>query len=199
MAAADQLRYAAQLIELARSEETEDGNPLTAVRYYTTAMEIIASEASNLAASITRNEARRFFLFQVRSKLDMYYQRAELLLQVASGSGLLDKPSIGNGDTPPFQVSYPPALYTPVVASDKSNSGDGAGGGGSVLGIPLLPQQMMPTASPPQTQSGHGNSNELPISLYLKPDDDGTAAPPPVTSELDLDKLMKNLGAPPDM
>ncbi|CAJ1006365.1 hypothetical protein Q4I28_001680 [Leishmania naiffi] len=200
MAAADQLRYAAQLIELARSEETEDGNPLTAVRYYTTAMEIIASEASNLAASITRSEARRFFLFQVRSKLDMYYQRAELLLQVASGSGLLDKPSIGNGDTPPFQVSYPPALYAPAVASDKSNSGDGAGGGGgSVLGIPLQPQQMMPTASPTQTQIGHGNSNEPPISLYLKPDDDGTAAPPPVTLELDLDKLMKNLGAPPDM
>ncbi|AYU76844.1 hypothetical protein conserved [Leishmania donovani] len=204
MAAADQLRYAAQMIELARSEEREDGNPLTAVRCYTTAMEVIASEASKRAATIESNEARRFFLFQVRSKLEMYHERAELLLQVANGSGLLDKPSFGNGDVSAFQTNYPPALFASAVANENSNTGNGGvgscstGGGFSVLGIPLQPQRMAPSALPTQTQSSYDDSKEPPMSCYLKPDDDATAEPPPVTPELDLDELMKNLGAPPE-
>ncbi|CBZ24531.1 conserved hypothetical protein [Leishmania mexicana MHOM/GT/2001/U1103] len=205
MAATDQLRYAAQMIELARSEEREDGNPLTAVRCYITAMEVIASEASKRAAAIESNEARRFFLFQVRSKLEMYHERAELLLQVANGSGLLDKPSLSSGDAPTFQSTYPPGLFASGATNEKSDSSNGGvafcstGGGGSVLGIPLQPQQLAPPALPTQTPSSYDNPKEPPMSFYLKPDDDGTAEPPPVTPELDLDELMKNLGAPPEL
>ncbi|KAG5505937.1 hypothetical protein JIQ42_06732 [Leishmania sp. Namibia] len=204
MAAADQLRYAAQLIELARGEETEDGNPLTAVRHYTTAMEIIASEASKRAATISGGEARRFFLFQIRSKLEMYYERAELLLQVANGSGLLDKPNLSSGDALAFQASHPPALFASTVASEMNNSDSGgagvhaAGGGGSVLGIPLQSQQANHPALPAHAQSDYDDSREPPMSCYLKPDDDGTSAPPPVMPEMDLDELLRNLGAPPE-
>ncbi|KAK7193960.1 hypothetical protein NESM_000307800 [Novymonas esmeraldas] len=206
MADVDQLRYAGQLIDLARGEETEDGNPLTAVRHYTTAMEIIASEASKSAAAMANNDTRRFFLFQVRSKLEMYYERTELLLQVANGSGLLDKPSVSSGEASPFNNTnkYPPALFASAVASEKSadqsnlcSGGRGSGGGGgsgSVLGIPLQPGQMSPAT---QTHHGYDSSAEPPMSCYLKPDDDSTAAPPPQTTTLDLDELMKNLGAPP--
>lgn len=212
----DQLRYAAQLIELARGEETEDGNPMTAVKHYTTAMEIIAAEASQRAAAMSNNDARRFFLFQVRSKLEMYYERAELLLQVASGSGLLDKPSMGGGvgDQPVAALpnpNFPPALFASTVASSRAN-GDGGSEGDvckkppntSVMGIPLQPNQVAPP-SPPARSGGSGARGggagdagpEPPISCYLKADDDGTAAPPPPSTEMDLDELMRNLGAPP--
>ncbi|KAG5484762.1 hypothetical protein LSCM1_06584 [Leishmania martiniquensis] len=203
MTAADQLRHAAQLIELARGEETEDGNPLTAVRHYTTAMEIIASEASRHAATISNSEARRFFLFQIRSKLEMYYERAELLLQVANGSGLLDKPSPSSGDASAFQTGYPPALFAATMANERDSSSKngaamlGAGGDGSVLGIPLQPQQTNPPAPLASTQFGYADTREPPISCYLK-NDDGTVAPPSETPELDLDELLKNLGAPPE-
>lgn len=203
----DQLRYAAQLIEMARSEETEDGNPMTAVKHYTTAMEIIASEASQRAAAMTNNDARRFFLFQVRSKLEMYYERAELLLQVASGSGLLDKPSMGNGgglgDQPASALpnpNFPPALFASTVASSRANEEGGdvckKPPNTSVMGIPLQPNQS-PSVQPPTRSSD--NAPEPPISCYLKADDDGTAAPPPPppSGEMDLDELMRNLGAPP--
>lgn len=213
-ATGDPLVYAAQLIELARGEENEEGNPLTAVRHYTTAMEIIASEASKRAAALPRNEARRFFLFQVRSKLEMYYERAELLLGVANGSGLLDKPSgIGNGGSleAAYSNNYPPALFASTVASEKNSGNRGSitcGGtpeagasGTSVLGIPLQPEQpAVPIPNPPQSRGGYGGDADAPpMSCYLKPDDAAaaTSPPPPVTPELDLDELMRNLGAPP--
>ncbi|GET86686.1 hypothetical protein, conserved [Leishmania tarentolae] len=204
MNASDQLCYAAQMIELARGEEREDGNPLTAVRYYTTAMEVIASEASKCAATMEGNDARRFFFFQVRSKLEIYYERAELLLQVANGSGLLDKPSF-NCAASAFRTNYPPALFAPAVANEKGNSGHGGvsscgtAGGQSVLGIPLQPQQIVPSTRPAPTQASCDDSKEPPMSFYLKPGDDGAAEPPPATPELDVDELMKNLGAPPEL
>jgi hypothetical protein len=207
---ADQLRFAAQLIELARAEETEDGNPMTAVKHYTTAMEIIVAEATQRAATMSNNDARRFFLFQVRSKLGTYYERAELLLQVANGSGLLDKPSMGSGvggqpATALPNPNFPPALF----ASSVANISAAVGGGGveetsckkppstSVMGIPLQSNQASPM--PPSRHDSAGGAAELPMSCYLTAGDDGTAAPPPppLTSEMDLDELMRNLGAPP--
>lgn len=206
----DQLRYAAQMIEMARAEETEDGNPMTAVKHYTTAMEIIASEAAQRAAAMTNNEARRFFLFQVRSKLEMYYERAELLLQVASGSGLLDKPGMGSGSGgyggEPAALpnpNFPPALFASAVASTKAqHAEDGMKKppNTSVMGIPLQ-QNQLPPPSPSSPPAGGSTTTapEPPMSCYLKADDDGTAAPPPpVTPEMDLDELMRNLGAPPE-
>ncbi|KPI83585.1 hypothetical protein ABL78_7372 [Leptomonas seymouri] len=199
----EQLRYAGQLIELARAEETEDGNPMTAVKHYTTAMEIITTEAAQRAATMTNNEARRFFLFQVCSKLEIYYERAELLLQVASGSGLLDKPTAGSGvGGPPAATlpspNFPPALFASTTAySPAQNEGDllQRPPNPSVLGIPLQQNQAL---SAPSVQDS-GAAPEPPISCYLKADDDdGTAAPaPPATSQLDLDELMRHLGAPP--
>ncbi|KPA77021.1 hypothetical protein ABB37_07371 [Leptomonas pyrrhocoris] len=196
---ADELNYAAQLIELARAEETEDGNPMTAVKHYTTAMEIIATKAAQHAAAISNSDARRFFFFQVRSRLEMYYERAELLLQVANGSGLLDKPSVGGGvgEQPATALpspNFPPALFASAVANPKAQCDEGLykkPPATSVMGIPLQPNQTTPSA-----QDGAA-ATEPPICCYLKADDDTAAPTPPVTPAVDLDELMKNLGAPP--
>ncbi|KAG5510127.1 hypothetical protein JKF63_07023 [Porcisia hertigi] len=200
MAATDQLCHAAELIELARGEETEDGNPLTAVRHYTTAMEIIASEASRCAALISNDDARRFFLFQARAKMEVYYERTALLLQVANESGLLDKPSSKNGSPTHILTDYPPALFTAPVTSGEKNCAGGAashgnGGGGSVLGIPLFSR-----GSAASTQPGvdHDNAKESSMNSYLKPALEDAIPTPPVTPGIDLDEFLKSLGAPPD-
>ena len=210
-----QLGYAAELIKLACGEERADGNPMTAAKYYSTALEIIIAEAVRYAATIQKEDVRLFFFFQLRAKLEVYYKRAELLLQVANGSGLLDKPNMNGGSinadlmsaAVPRIPSYPPALFGSTATVAKVQGGDGdmckKPPSTSVLGIPLQLNQApaMPSLSGNATPTAGGGSGaaEPPISCYLKADDDdGTAAPPPpITSELDLDELMKNLGAPP--
>lgn len=187
----EQFKFANELLELARAEETEDGNPMTAVRHYTTAMEIIASAASQVAGMMYDGDQRRFFLFQIRTKLILYYERAVLLLQVANGMGLLDKPPTAGGG-PMMAGGHPPALYSgscraeqptnmspPAKASNNSSA--------AVLGIPIQPPAGVPSSEAP------------PMSCYISSDDtNARPPPPPITPPVDLDELMRNLGAPPD-
>ncbi|KEG13168.1 hypothetical protein DQ04_01171010 [Trypanosoma grayi] len=155
---AERIRKAADFVNRARDEETPDGNPLVAARHYITAMEIIASVGDEVP--IKDANSRRFFLYQLRQRMEMYYERAQLLLGVAEEAGTPDKPtkegglqaalkglsgSGGGSDgcgAAAHTTNAPPLLYA-------GNEGGGGGGGehrltstadtsgGTVLGIPL--------------------------------------------------------------
>ncbi|KAH8619199.1 hypothetical protein ERJ75_000188000 [Trypanosoma vivax] len=86
-----QVRRAEEFICRAREEETPTGNPLTAARNYITAMEIIAHVSAQVSLDNTNN--RRFFLHQLRHRMEVYYERVELLLQVAEEMNLIDDPT----------------------------------------------------------------------------------------------------------
>ncbi|CCW68342.1 unnamed protein product [Phytomonas sp. Hart1] len=100
------IQNAGRLIERARAEESPEGNPLVAARSYIDAMEIVVSTASKYAAAMDNLVSRRAFLFQMRSRVELYYERAALLLQVAAELDLPDLPD--PGDELP---GLPPPLY----------------------------------------------------------------------------------------
>lgn len=85
------MRHAMRLVQRARQDETEDGNPLTAAWCYITAMEHLTICAKSHAQSLADRKQKEFFLFQVHTSLEAYYKRAELLLEVARNTGLKDK------------------------------------------------------------------------------------------------------------
>ncbi|CCW63498.1 unnamed protein product [Phytomonas sp. EM1] len=93
------IQGAGKLIERARMEESPDGNPLIAARCYIDAMEIIVSTASRYAEAMEDLESKLSFLFQMRSRVELYYERADLLLQVAAEMDLPDVPEVD--DVPP--------------------------------------------------------------------------------------------------
>lgn len=172
---AQSLQNAARLIELARGEETPDGNAMTAARHYITVMEIIASIVSPLAAAMDNLNAKKAFLCQVRGRMEMYYERAQLLLEVANETGAFATVDLGRRpDTDEGQqMTCPPSLY----------------GGTAVMGIPLPPLQY-----PDRTGSTTAGSVE-PYSTYLSCE----AGSPPISAPINLDDLMKDLGAPKDL
>lgn len=227
------IKSAHELIEQARAEETQVGNPMTAVRCYTTAMELITTTAYQRAMTMTDLNQKRFFLNQVRYRLEMYHERAVLLLQVALGSGLVDKPSgipsalpAGGGgasmlpSAPPPGLAgaassgpggapssgLPPPLYANVSPSPGAAGGGGAGGNSAVMGIPLPPPSAESSPRPPPPPSSRPST--LPPGYYQSPPSgspdggdsgNGLPPPPPSFSKLDVDELLRNLGAPPDI
>ena len=113
------IQDAGRLIERARDEESPEGNPLIAARCYIDAMEIVISTAARYAAAMDDLASRRAFLSQMRSRVELYYERADLLLQVAAEMGLPDAPDFG--DELPV---LPPPVYggidKPISAEDSS-------------------------------------------------------------------------------
>ncbi|CAD2222791.1 hypothetical protein AGDE_15969 [Angomonas deanei] len=166
------LQYAAQLMEQAREEEREDGNPLSASRFYLTAIELVMSTATEVARQIPDEAQRKFFLFQVKSKISVYQERVSLLLQVARESGLIDKATVTGGGGP-ASAALPPPLYQ--TGDNKNNNTNGS----AVVGIPMNSDSL------PQTSGGYGNQNN---NRYLPA---GTEAPPP--ADLDMDDLLRQL------
>ncbi|EAN91393.1 hypothetical protein C3747_43g159 [Trypanosoma cruzi] len=174
-ALARRVQQAADFIYRARQEETPDGNPLVAARNYITAMEIIAAVADEVPTKDV-NE-RRFLLHQLRQRMEMYYERAELLLGVAEESGLVDKPTAEGGL--PMAPHFPRgdghvASFTTVEALACD----------SVMGIPL--------------SAGEGNSNVPhtgpPMQYYFsEPPPVPPPAPPPVEAEDPLEALIKTM------
>ncbi|ORC79265.1 uncharacterized protein TM35_002161000 [Trypanosoma theileri] len=149
---AQRMRQAADFINRARGEETPDGSPLVAARNYITAMEIIATVGDEVP--IDNVESRRFFLYQLRQRMEMYYERARLLLDVAEESGLIDKPAAEGGLQAALQLlgsgtasHSSPSLQSPPELFNNNNNNNGGGGGdlnmvgdnskGMVMGIPL--------------------------------------------------------------
>lgn len=190
------IQYAGQLIELARGEETASGNPLTAAKHYTTAVEIIVSTAYKHAANMDDLNSRRAFLSQVRNRVEVYCERAELLLQVAVETGLLDKPGQGGGLQAalpgPGVLSCPPPLFGSKDNGRGNGNGQSSDGAPAVMGIPLPPQQ------PAVGGAGAGaeDDGQSPsTNYYIRPGPSDAAAPPP-PSDINLDDLMKQLGAP---
>ncbi|RNF22894.1 uncharacterized protein Tco025E_03031 [Trypanosoma conorhini] len=174
-ALAQRVQQATEFICRARQEETPDGNPLVAARSYITAMEIIAAVADEVP---TENiSERRFLLYQIRQRMEMYYERAELLLGVAEDSGLVDKPAAKGGLATALRSIHSndrSASTTPTapLASD------------AVVGIPLTPEDGGLSAPP----------TDPPVQYYFsEPPPPPAPAPPAAPFEDPLEALLKQL------
>ncbi|RNF07692.1 hypothetical protein TraAM80_03214 [Trypanosoma rangeli] len=174
-ALAARVQQAKKFICRARQEETPDGNPLVAARNYITAMEIIAAVADEVPTENTYE--RRFLLYQIRQRMEMYYERAELLLGVAEDSGLVDKPTAEGGLATALRLidgetcSGPTAVAAPL-ASD------------AVVGIPLTPEDGSP----------HVPSTQPPVQYYFsEPPPVPAPAPQAAHSDDPLEALLKQM------
>lgn len=187
------LEQAHALILQAKREETADGNPLTASRCYTTAIEYIMEAAMERARNISDTNQRRFFLFQVRGRVELYYERASLLLRTASEMGMLDKP-LNNANAAPQCYSNGNSgnnAYAPDLPKAQYNMGTNSGGSNAVVGIPLQ--------CPPANNNNNNNNQgkEEGGNYYYLSADPATAGkdappPPPPFSSDDLDALFKS-------
>lgn len=177
------LQKAAELINLARGEEHPTGNPLSAARYYTAAMEVMLTVARNQAADCADPDVRRKFISFVYSRVRIYYTRACLLLDVATETGLLDKPGISGGLQAALPVgSAAHSLPPQFLHNDGAASTGGAGGSPAVMGVPLPPLSKQQQ----QQQSGAGSQDP---GYYMKGQPDLDAPPP--SDPFNLDDLMK--------
>ncbi|KAH9599844.1 hypothetical protein LSM04_008548 [Trypanosoma melophagium] len=177
------MKQASEFIDRARVEETPDGSPLVAARSYITAMEIIATVGDEVP--IDDVESRRFFLYQLRQRMEMYYERARLLLGVAEETGLIDKPAAEGGlraalrllgGETAFHSSTP--LQGPPTLYSNNNNNDGGGdqnkgngdSSGVVMGIPFDSS----TAGPEEPPVQYYFSQPPPIPTVVSPQVQGT-------------------------
>ncbi|EPY29148.1 hypothetical protein STCU_04701 [Strigomonas culicis] len=216
------IQYAGQLVELARREENPDGNPMTAARHYLTAMELIASTVNTIASTMDNPDERKFFLFQIKSKLTIYQERVQLLLSVAEQTGLLDKPSAGGGVLAALpaatSATLPPPLFDSVALSGNNvnsnnsknmgqydtdstiSTGGGAGpscggGGAAVMGIPMNNNNSGgggDYSMDAKDNSAYGGNSAAPPIDAYLPEDSAMDAPPPLPAKT-MEELMREL------
>jgi hypothetical protein len=116
-----QIRYANRELQLAVAQETDAGNPVIAAKHYVTAIELVLNAIEGMRHSSP--QAADYFHFQVRQKLEDYYERVKLLLTVAEEEGLdvnledcMPFQKMNRGGPPPMLPGFtPPALGVPVV------------------------------------------------------------------------------------
>nr|CCC95283.1 unnamed protein product [Trypanosoma congolense IL3000] len=166
----ERFEVAENFVRRARAEETPEGNPLIAARNYLTAMEIIVKVCNEYAGSLV--EKRRFFLYQMRHRLEVYSSRVRLLLQVAAEMGLDDSPEV-----------VTTAGYSPCTA--------GAASPCPAVSSGPLRSSVEATAAEVDTQSREHMTKVPPVELFFS----GTAEPlaalaPPPPETVPIESLL---------
>ncbi|EAN79614.1 uncharacterized protein TEOVI_000232700 [Trypanosoma equiperdum] len=157
------IEEASGLIYRARAEETPDGNPLVAARNYIAAMEIITNICKDVSPE-SDNDKDRFFLFQVRQRMEVYQKRVQLLLSVAAEMGLDDIPEhVGNT-----------VLDSPPHAGDRTGAAD--------FENPAVPSTAPTSVPPPACADGFGE-NVPPLEYFFSQQPQAPTRPHPEETE----------------
>lgn len=83
-------------VDAAKCEETPEGNARKGAHHYLLAMELVTMAVHDFPFDNTASA--KYFLFQCRAKMDLYWQRAGLLLSVADQEETLVPPVAAKTD-----------------------------------------------------------------------------------------------------